>query len=555
MAKGFSISALLNATKWLRSAKDMEESIQDLEGALEDAADETKKLERADLNSLEREVESTTKEASQLEKKFREVRDEADKTGDQGKKSISKLGEGFKEAKNEAGQSGREAAASFSDPMTDAADFVQETLANAFTGLGPVAGAAGIALAAALGAALSSAEAAQEKLQAARERASELASVLYENKGTIPLADRVEELFELLAEESGPNNGLLNLIDTWVDFGSTLDAVKKSAKLTGNEVGDLLDAMTGSDLDMAERMLESVNEQIKELESNASTAWAWDENLRGLRETRTEIEKNIEAQKLAAEAYEQAGGAQAKAAEEAAERIKAANESVRDEQLGAYDDMRNAAYEKATADDAAFDVGKWLTYVEETRAAAETYNTNLQSMKLTPSEWENLLALPDDAKAAIVQSYATSGEEGKERIRAALSDGGAVSGAEATVGFDENFNPSDADVDINVDAKTGDAREAIQNVANKKYEASIKVKTTGKGEVKRDLDDLAKKRTTDIQAKVTGAESARNSLDSVATKRRAEVEVWVDASRYNNWNPGVKRVRVEGYDRHGNRVI
>jgi hypothetical protein len=320
-------------------------------------------------------------------------------------------------------------------------------------------------------------------------------------------------------------------MDQWVDFGSTLDSVRSAAKLTGNSMGDMVDALAGGDLDKSERMLDAVNDKLKELEGNVSTSWAWDPNLIALREARDEIEKTVTANKLAAEVSAEvsasssaAAAERAEAEEAAAERIKSASESVTQEQLSGYDRMRAAAFEKATADDQAFDVGKWLAYVEETRVAADSYRENLQTMQLTPSEWENLLGMPEAARTAVVNSYATSGEEGKARIRQALGDGGAgEAGQEASVSFSDSFNP---EADVTVTADTSKAKAELTEVA-KKREAEIAVKTTGKADARDELNDLARSRDVTLRVRV-------------------------DDSAWRNWTPpsktGTVRVRTQYTD-------
>lgn len=481
----------LKALAKVDAGDDIERDLKQAQKATESLKDETKKTAR--------EIEE------EFKKSYRKTRDDSDDT-------TRKMKDGFREAADEAQQSGREAAASFSGGFEDVADFVQETLANALSGFGPIGLAAGVALASVIGSVLANAEMAQDKLNAARERASELASTLYENGGEIPMAERLQEMFDLLAEESGSGNGILNLIDQWTDFGSTLDAIRRTAKLTGSGVSDMIDALSGGDLDKSQRMLDAINRQIEELESNVSTAWAWNPDLQALREARDEIDKTVQAERLAADINDELGAQRVAAAEETAEKVKAAGESVVSESLAGYDRMRDAAYTKATADNAAFDIDKWLSYVEEARGAADAYRSNLQSMQLTPSEWENLLALPDDARTSIVNSYATSGEEGKARIRAALGDGGAGdAGAEAAVAFDSSFDPK-AKVEANVDTK--------------RAEASVK--------------ELTKDR--EIKVKVKLDTSEYDNWDPA--RKTGRVNVTVDKAPWNDWRPAQKNGKV-----------
>lgn len=362
-------------------------------------------------------MKDARKSVDLLDKALRDVGD-ADYT-DAPKKVAKGVKDGFSEAKEEAAQSGREAAASFANGLEDVADFAQETLANALSGFGPVGAAAGIALAAGLGAALSAAQQAQEKLTEARERASELASELYQNQGTIPLADRIQEMFDVLAEESGSGNFLLGLIDNWADFGSTLDSVKRSAELTGTGVDDLLRALSGSDLDQSERMLDAINEKILELESNVGTAWAWDENLRGLRETRDEIEKTVQANELAREIADSTGATQIARQEEIAGKWR-----------DAAVDAGN--YFKTLEDGTqAFDASSYLAEAEAQIAAADELKRRL--VTLPPeirAEAEAIFGSQGAVAAnAYTAAYESASAEDKGRFISAAAANGQASGS------------------------------------------------------------------------------------------------------------------------------
>jgi hypothetical protein len=161
--------------------------VDNLGAALDDVVDDLEELNRT----------GDVIEAA-LVKNFREIARQADRAGKDTKDGLS---DGLKGAAKEAEQSGKEAAQSFSGGFDDVADFMQETLAQAFGGFGPLGAAAGVALAAALGAALAGAADAQEKLEEARSRASDLAQTLYDNKGKLPMEDAIQRVLELLPSE------------------------------------------------------------------------------------------------------------------------------------------------------------------------------------------------------------------------------------------------------------------------------------------------------------------------------------------------------------------
>lgn len=514
--------------------KDLGKALEDVADSLDSMASEAKSSERATdgvadgLEQMGREAKTAgdklessfstmVQDARKAERAAKDVGDAGRNIGDGVKRGTDRAKEGMAEFKDESNSTAREAAASFDGTGESIVDTFQEVAANAFAGFGPAGAAAGLAIAVAFGAMMQGAADAQEKLQEAREAAAELARTMYDNGGTLPIQDRVDELFDTLSKEAKANGPLQSMIDQWSDFGSVLDDLEGTAKAVNRPVGELIDALSGNDLEQTRAVLEAVNSEL-----DAMSDWTpvWDEQYQSLNGYKTELEAMITSQETAArlnEAVASSGAAaaatRAQAEEEAAERIKGANEAVVESALGAYDTMRTAAYEKATADDQAFDVGKWLTYVEETRVQADTYKANLQVMKLSPGEWENLLALPEEARTSIVASYASSGEEGKQRIRAALGDGGAgEAGSEAAVSFDSAFNPK-AEVDAKVDTSAAESK----------------------------IKELTKERDMTIRVRVDKSEWD----DWNPARKTGGITASVDKRAWNDWTPATKTAYVK----------
>ncbi|MFJ6534414.1 hypothetical protein [Microbacterium sp. NPDC091662] len=183
MAGGFSINAMLNASKWLRGVDDMKSSLTDLEGSLDDAADEVQKLDREGkqaFDKLERGAEEAADEANTLEKRLRDVRDTVDDVGDKSKKSFEKAEDGVKEFGDEANSTAKESAASFDGSAESIVDAFQEIAANAFAGFGPAGAIAGLAAAAGIGLAMAGFEDVQEKQEESQARAAEWADAFIE---------------------------------------------------------------------------------------------------------------------------------------------------------------------------------------------------------------------------------------------------------------------------------------------------------------------------------------------------------------------------------------
>lgn len=511
---------------------------------LEDAEDALKALAKVDAGEdIERDMkqaqDATERLRDETKKTARDIEDEFKrsyrKTADDADDATRKMKDGFDEAGNEAAQSAREGAASFTGEFDDVADYIQEVLANALSGFGPAGLVAGVAAAAGIGIAVAKVQELTEKVEEIQERANDVHLGALEEgidvEGYVTGLDYVRSALERLNEEGQKrfrffweedDTGLQEFISDLRRTGEEQASANDILSLGTRELKayrDAVDDNTGAlqreknQLEEATaRNLDMSDADRRRLETLRDMAGASDRVIERLDE---EIEVRSEATERSdawAESGAAAAQARADAEDEAAERVKGAIQSVTAEQLGAYDSMRDGAYQKATADNAAFNIDKWLSYVEEARGAADTYRANIQTMQLTPGEWENLLALPDDARTSIVNSYATSGEEGKARIRAALGDGGAgEAGAEAAVAFDSSFDPK---------AKV----EAEVNTT--KAEASVK--------------ELTKDRELKVKVKLDTSEY--DNWDPA--RKTGRVAVTVDKAPWNDWRPAQKNGKV-----------
>lgn len=486
---------------------------------LEDAAQDAK---------LDKQLDKAADSSDKLSGDLSDTRDALKKlgyaakdAGDDAKKGLEGAGEGAETFKDEAKQSAREAAASFSD-VTDILDLVQETAANALGGFGPAGVAAGIVAAAGIGLAVSAFQDAEKAAEELRQKANDYANDARDAGASTDswlssaqqVADRMRELQDI------KDNGALRPwweddpddLEKWVDglksMGRATSDVEKVLSSTDRGVKDYRDAVDESRKALVKQRNEMIKAASEGKKYSQSQIDSINDQIKGTVNVLDQLDKEIDLRKKSASAsktQQQAGVdsalARAQAEEDMADRVSSAQDAVVDSTLSAFDTMRSAAYDKATADDAAFDTNKWLNYVEQGRKLAEGYKTNLAAMKLSPEEWENFLALPEDARTNIAASYQTAGEEGQQRIRAALSDTGTAAGQEATVGFDDAFNPK-ADVTITADTS----------------------------KAKADLDDVTAERTATIKTKLTGVKAVREDLTAVARKRTATVEVRLDTS-------------------------
>lgn len=367
-----------------------------------------------DLEKVDREADDAS---DAMVRAFRKAGDAADKAGKDVKTGLTKP---LKEAGDEAGASGREAAASFGGGFEDVADFVQETLANALGGFGPLGAAAGVALAAVLGTVLANAQAAQEKLSEAREKAIDLSRTLYENEGKLPLEDAVSSLFDLLADEIRPNGPIQSMLDGFVDFGSRVDSVKDSANDLRIPLRNVATALSGTDLKESERVLGLVNDKLETMKSNVGTAWVWQTG--PLEDMKTQLETTIETARIADEALGVVGSAfDSQAYRDQVAAIGTAWENA----------MIDAGNYVSEADGVTtFDWSAYLTDAETTLAAANEYKRKI--LTVPPeirSEAESIFA-SQGAKAAssYLGAYETSSSADRERFRSAARQNGEAAG-------------------------------------------------------------------------------------------------------------------------------
>lgn len=489
---------------------------------LEDAAQDAK---------LDKQLDKAADASDKLSGDLNDTRDELKKlgyaakdAGDDAKKGMDGAGEGAETFKDEAKQSAREAAASFSD-VTDVLDLIQETAANALGGFGPAGVAAGIVAAAGIGLATSAFQDAEKAAEELRQKANDYANDARDAGTTTDswlssaqqVVDRIRELQDTKDNGLRPwwmddpddlqkwADGLKAMGRNTSDISKVLGSSTRAVKDYRSAIKDSRDAVYDEMMALRERnrrdpvdgYVDKVNALNDQYKAGKGLLDQLDKEI-GLRE------KSASASDLQKQAGVDAALARAKAEEDMADRVASAQDAVVDSTLGAFDTMRSAAYDKATADDAAFDTQKWLDYVEQGRAAAEGYKANLAKMKLSPEEWENFLALPEDARTNIAASYQAAGDDGKQRIRAALSDTGATAGQEATVGFDDAFNPK-ADVTITADTSKAEA----------------------------DLDAVAAERTATIKTELTGEKAVRDGLTTLTERRKVGIDAVLDFTTAN----------------------
>lgn len=500
-----------------------EKSVQNgIVDPLEDAADAFDDLEKAAKNAdLDKELDKAADHTNVLSDELDDTRDKLKKlgyaardAGDDTRRGMDRAEDGVKEFGDEANSTAKEAAASFDGSAESIIDAFQEVAANAFAGFGPAGALAGLAIAAGIGIAVQEFQKAEEAAEELRMKAVELAQdasdagVSFEDwaTGSERVVERIRELEELKSTdwrwfwEDDPSQ-----LEEWTGalkaIGRPASEVSKILESSTDAVDEYRDGLKRSqDALYDEIQLRRQTADITNEAENAKTQALVDEydaHSEILQALDDEIKLRGEGE-AAATRMADAGVDAALRMVEAEEARVDAMESVQSSVTDAYDTLRDKALEYATAENGALDINRWLEYTQEHAAAVETYRANIETIKLTPAQWQNLLEMPEEQRMQWVAQFAALPETARTPFAAALNDVGSSGGDEAAVAFDQSFDP-DADVTVQVD--TQEASADLQALASKKREATIKVKTSGEAAVKRNLDNLARTRHATIEAR------------------------------------------------------
>lgn len=498
---------------------------------LEDAEDALKALEKVDAGKdLERDLERAGKATDDLKDELDDARKGLQKlgyaakdAGDDAKRGMKGAEDGVSEFRDEANSTAKEAAASFDGSAESIVDAFQEVAANAFAGFGPAGALAGLAIAAGIGIAVGEFQKAEEAAEELRQKAIEYADEAREAgistdawvTSAARIVERIKELEDTKSKDArwwfqkDPSN-LEKWTDALAEMGRDADEVSEVLSASDDVLKDYTKSLEKSqDALMEEIQLRRETADITNEAEVAKTQALVDEY-----EAHQEVldqlseETNLRAQAQESSERQSAAGidgalAQAEAEEEKADRIASAEQAVQDSVTSAYDSMRNAATEYATTEDGALDINRWLEYTQEHAAAVSTYRSNLDSIRLSPEQWSNLMEMPEDARMQWVAQFVALPEAARDPYAAALNDLGSSGGSSAAVAFDDSFNP-DADVEIN--AETRKAESDLKDVSRDRT-AEIKVKTTGKAAAKRDLDALARDRHATIRVRANTSEA------------------------------------------------
>jgi hypothetical protein len=278
----------------IKGAEKVADSFEDIQDSLKD----TGKAGDKAFEQLEDSAGDAAKVIDRdLTKALAEVEDKAQSTGRTIGKNVKsgtdKAGEGMSELRDESKSTAKEAAASFGS-IEDAADAVQEVVANAFVGFGPAGLAAGIVAAAGIGLAISALTENAEKIAENKERMAELATEIYEVGGDLALVDFADRMQEwgLAIQDTK------EFWEVWQkDAKNGFDVIQEESKKAGTQWVSAFKGAHGT-MEDSQKFLQDTQKDFEELTKSVDDAGvSYDSYGNAISNANIEDEKRLEALK------------------------------------------------------------------------------------------------------------------------------------------------------------------------------------------------------------------------------------------------------------------
>ncbi|APX03371.1 hypothetical protein [Arthrobacter sp. QXT-31] len=531
----------------LKGAQNMAESMEDVEKSIDNVEDTAKDTGK----SLERSLDDAGDSAGDAGKKIdRDLTEALKNVEDQSKTSGKAIGNnvkdgtdrakaGFDELKDEANSTAKESAASFDGSAESIADSFQEIAANAFAGLGPAAGAAGLAAAVGIGIAISKMQELAETNNEAKEKMADLAREIYETGGVMDeaaLADKINDIAFALASEDNPWTPWANEAKTGI--GMVKEALEG---VEGVSAKDVFKGLAG-DLESGQRAFDDLTESIERdrdaLKDHQSMtvdgAVIYDEEGEQLRksiERREELRKKIEEESGAhkdatgeVQYYKDAMGESADAVQK--------RKDKEDELLKIQQD-RIAAEEKL----AGVNRDVLENEIEYNQKIAETAKGIAERGKAT----DTLTAAGQANNLALIDLT----ETGADYLQS-LYDQGASTKTLATevATLRQNF----IDQAIAAGYSKDEAIKLAESYGLVPPEVKTKIKAEGGEEAKKTVEDAAQDKDAKVKVTAEGVPETQGSVDSVTGK-----DVGVNVS--DNGTVGAVQGRVNAIEGRDNVFV
>jgi hypothetical protein len=264
------INFLSNTRDLIRGTDDVEKALEGVSDSLDDLAKDGKKTGDKLGDGLKDGAKEGDAATEKLERSFSELADKAkkeskqagDALGDNIKRGAREAESGVGEFKDEVNSTAREAAASFGS-VEDGVDAIQEVLANALAGFGPVGAAIGLAVAAGLGVAITQGQASAEAINNAKERTGELANEIAEVGGDITKIDLASKFREWGVEIADTKE----FYELWQTSAvSNVEKVQQSARDLNVDFETLFRGLSGYDEEARAGALAQLKDNLADVE-------------------------------------------------------------------------------------------------------------------------------------------------------------------------------------------------------------------------------------------------------------------------------------------------
>ena len=443
------ITLLANVKGFLRGTKDAAEGLDDVGYSLD-------RLAKDGDDSIER-----------LEGKFKQLAQQADRTGDDMgdgiKRGTDKATEGVNEFRDEANSTARESAASFDGSAESIIDSFQEIAANAFAGFGPAGAIAGLAMAAGIGLAVKGFQDNEEAAEKLREKVGELTQQFIESGeiGELSLEGYIDAIKELAAQTDEAETSLVDIKNA---SGDNVRTMQDLAEAIGGLTGDY-DSLIDANNERLQQIAVEKQQVSSVLEWNQERIDQLGEQRRAIEETNKSLKEQAEAEVLAAEAAQAANEIGLPALEARAAMTEMVN--------AAYDDAAASATDYLNQETGFFDVSAYLAAMQEREQALKDYQATLATSGLSEDAKAFLNEQGYEAASLMLEGYASADQATKNELNRIWAEAGREGSGAADKEIKNAFKtPYEATIKPKVSLY--DAQKALDDFAAKQREIRIR---------------------------------------------------------------------------------
>lgn len=415
------------------AAQDAGRKLDDLDGREAgrqlDALSRDAKAAESDVERFGDQTKATAKEVDDAFDRIRKSSKQG--IGDGVKEGTDKAEAGLGEFRDEANSTAKEAAASFDGSAESIADAFQEVAANAFAGFGPAGAAAGLLAAAGLGSALSKLQEIADQVNQSKQDVVDLANELIDAGGALD-GEQVSDRIRQWADEIIDTRSWFELWQR--DAVTNFDVVQQAAKDTGLSTQLMLRAMSGSDVDSANRALSMLRTQVSQLqgamtESNDFANAELTTQIRARQDLIDRIQSQLDVTQAAtdrATAEAEALGVQTRAVEDLRQAQEDLSSAIDDftepaavySQLLADKTTKEQEAAQATADATASSKDSWEDYAKDVTVTLDEYTARLAEQVESQDKWaSNMQELAGRVSTGTLQQLARLGPEGAPLVQ------------------------------------------------------------------------------------------------------------------------------------------